>query len=216
MALKTIRPILILSFSFILLVTSIPGRSVHGRALHRTRLSVLDVFIGQITNGHANELRGVYIPEILAAPVVQQPDGRHDFVSFKQKEVTQFSLASNLGATGLLAHNYLAGKSFSLLEKGWEVDLIYGDGRVSAFRVTQILRYQAQQPTSTSSEFVNLQNGGLQTAAEVFTEIYNRPGQVILQTCISAHGSFSWGRLFIIAEPSYAREHSASLNAQRP
>jgi len=203
MALKSIRSILILSFIVILFSTLIPTGDVQALSSHfRTRrLPLLDTFVSQVKNGQANELRGVYIPEILASPVVQQPAGNNEFVSNRQNIVTQFGLASQFGSTGLLAHNDLAGEGLSLLREGQKFHLIYGNGQTVALVVTEILNYQALQPTSTSSNFVDLENGGLLTASELFLKIYNRPGQVIFQTCIAAEGNRAWGRLFVIAEP---------------
>ena len=168
-------------------------------------LPLLDTFVSQIRNGRSADLRGIYIPEILAARVVQQPIGNNEFVSPRQNVVTQFELASRAGSMGLLAHNNLAGKSFSLLEEDQIFYLIYGDGQISAFVVTEILRYQAWEPTSALSGFMDLENDDLLTASEAFSAVYNRPGQVIFQTCISMDNVLTWGRLFVIAEP-YSQE----------
>ena len=203
MAPKSIRSILILSFILIIFSTLSPAGDVQALSGHfRTRrLPLLGTFISQVENGQAEELRGVYIPEILAARVVQQPTGNNEFVSPRQNMVTQFGLASQFGSTGLLAHNELAGESLSLLGEGQKFHLIYGNGQTVAFVVTELLNYQALEPTSTSSNFVDLENGGLLTASELFSKIYVRLGQVIFHTCISAEGNRSWGRLFVIAEP---------------
>ncbi len=123
------------------------------------------------------------------------------FVSPWQNTLTQFGAATQYGSTGLLAHNYLAGGSFTRMEAGQKFYLIHGDGRISAFVVTEILHYQALQPASTSSEFVSLENGDLLTASELFSKVYNRPGHVILQTCIAREQNLIWGRLFVLAEP---------------
>jgi hypothetical protein len=194
MALKPIRWLSFFSFIVILCITIIPTRDVHA-------LTDLDVFVEQVKNGQADQLRGIYIPGILAAPVVQQPSERDDFVSPWQNIVTQFSLASKVGSTGLLAHNYLAGKSFALLTSGQEFYLVYGDGRVAHFTVSEKLQYEALDPASASSKFVDLETGSTLTHSELFLKVYDRPGQVILQTCIEKDGQPSWGRLFIIAEP---------------
>ncbi len=161
-----------------------------------------DTFVAQVRNGQAGELRGIYIAGILAAPIVQQPRGMEEFVSPWQNIVTQFGLASNHGSVGLLAHNYLAGKSFSLLQPGQEIHLVYGDGRIATFIVSEILHYQALEPDSTSSSFIDLDTRESQSYASLFSRIYNRPGQVVFQTCISAGEDIAWGRLFIIAEPA--------------
>ena len=203
MALKSIRSIFTAIFILILFLTLIPTSRV--RALSKPFRSgsfpSLNELVNQVKNGQADELRGIYIPEFLAARIVQQPKGNDEFISPWPNTVTQFGLASKLGSTGLLAHNYLAGESLSLLEEDQEFYLVYGDGQVSAFVVKEILRYKAVEPANTSSHFVGLANGDLLTASELFLKVYNRPGHVIFQTCISADDNSTWGRLFILAEP---------------
>jgi hypothetical protein len=194
MALKPIRWLSFFSFIVILCITIIPTRDVHA-------LTDLDMFVEQVQNGQADQLRGIYIPGVLAAPVVQQPSERSDFVSSWQNVVTQFNMASKVGSTGLLAHNYLAGKSFALLKGGQDFYLVYGDGRVVQFTVSEVLQYEALEPASASSKFVDLKSGSTLTHSALFLEVYDRPGQVVLQTCIEKDNEPSWGRLFIIAEP---------------
>jgi hypothetical protein len=164
-------------------------------------LPTLQAFVNRVKTGKAEDLVGVYVPEVFAAQVAMQPTGDAGFVTPRPNFVTQFSLASRFGSTGLLAHNYLAGKSFSQLSENQTFHLIYGDGSVSTFMVTDILRYQALEPNSVSSTFKDLDNSESLTSSELFLKVYNRPGMVIFQTCISANGNSAWGRLFIIAEP---------------
>jgi hypothetical protein len=208
MALKSVRSILIIIL--ILCMAFVPISNVHALSsqLHGNSLPLLDAFISQVKNGQAAELRGIYIPEILAARVVQQPMGNYEFVSPRQNIITQFDLAARVGSTGLLAHNYLAGESFSLLEEDQKFYLIYGDGQVSAFVVTEILRYQALEPANVLGDLKDLRNGDQLTAAAVFSKVYDRPGQVIFQTCIPKGNNISWGRLFVIAEPLSSDRHS--------
>jgi hypothetical protein len=196
-----IRPFLIVIFLTTLFTAFPPSRDAHALAgsLEGRTLPGLDQFISQVRDGQAGRLRGVYIPGILAAPVVQQPDGRDDFVSPWQNIVTQFGLAARLGSIGLLAHNYLAGEAFELLEKGQEIDLIDGRGVVSTFTVTEVLRYQALESGGTATRFFDLQNGTTITSADLFRKVYNLPGLVVFQTCIRANGNESWGRLFVVA-----------------
>ena len=208
MALKFVRSILaIIILLFVLSTALIPGYSVQALSSNfaSDNLPLLNVFVDQVKNGQADQLRGIYIPDILAAPVVQQPKGNNGFVSPKQNIVTQFGLASQFGSTGLLAHNNLAGASFSQLETGQKIYLIYGDGQISTFVVTEILRYRALKPTSPSSKFIDLNTNDLLKASEVFSKVYDRQGQAVFQTCISKGDEFSWGRLFVIAEP-YSHE----------
>jgi hypothetical protein len=124
-----------------------------------------------------------------------------DFVSPWQDVLTEFNLASSLGSTGLLAHNDLAGKSFSQLQPGQYVYLVYGDGYVSTLIVTEILQYRALEPNSLASSFVDMETGNVLTSSELFTNAYHRPGQVVFQTCIEENDTLTWGRLFIIAKP---------------
>jgi hypothetical protein len=204
MALKSFRSTLTsITLLFVLSMALIPTYGVQALDSNSpgNNLPLLNVFVDQLKNGQSDQLRGIYIPEILAAPVVQQPKGNNGFVSPRQNTVTQFGLASQFGATGLLAHNNLAGASFSQLETNQKVYLIYGDGQISTFVVTEILHFQALRPTSPSSKFIDLSTNDLLKASEVFSKVYDRQGQVVFQTCISKGDELSWGRLFVVAEP---------------
>ncbi len=161
----------------------------------------LNVFTSQVINGQGGQLRGVYATDLFSARVVQQPDGQPGFVSPSQGVLTQFGGASQFGSTGLLAHNYLAGAEFSQLRVGQVLYLVFGDGRTSAYAVTHLFKYQALQPNSDYSSFVDLTTGERLSAFSLFAGIYDRPGAVVLQTCIAANGLSTWGRLFVIAEP---------------
>jgi hypothetical protein len=204
MALKSIRSLLASIFIFFALSAALmPSYGVQALSSdsHSANLPLLNVFVSQVKNGQSDQLRGVYIPEILAAPVVQQPARNDGFVSPRQNILTQFGLASQFGSTGLLAHNGLAGASFSQLETDQKIYLIYGDGQIATFVVTKILHYQALEPNSPSSKFIDLDTHDSLKASEVFSKVYSRQGQVVFQTCISAGDEPSWGRLFVIAEP---------------
>lgn len=155
----------------------------------------------KIINGQADTLRGVYVAGVLAMPIVQQPAGNPVFVSATDNEITEFAMATQTGNVGLLAHNYLAGTSFSTLAPGHEVRLIYGDGRVEYFVVNRILSFQALEPYSPYSEFRDLDNDVTISAEELFRQVYRGERHVTFQTCIEANGNSSWGRLFVIAEP---------------
>ena len=202
MALKNIRFLAILCLLITLGSFWIPtGQAQALTGPKAGDLPTLQAFASQIKTGTADDLVGIYIPELLAAQVIQQPEGNAGFVTPWPNFVTQFSTASRFGSTGLLAHNYLAGRGYSQLGKNQTFHLVYGNGRTSTFVVTEILRYQALEPNSVTSSFKDLENGTLLSASELFLKVYNRPGMVIFQTCISAEGDPSWGRLFIIAEP---------------
>jgi hypothetical protein len=151
-------------------------------------------FSKSVQNNEANVLRGVYIPDVLAFPVVQQP---------------MFRMASQFGNVGLLAHNNLSGKFFSQLAVGQDVRLVYGDGKVEYFVITKVLQYQALQPTNPYSSFRDLSNNEILTAEQMFNEVYRGNRHVTFQTCIEANGDLSWGRLFVIAVP---RPHYSGFN----
>jgi hypothetical protein len=159
------------------------------------------VFSKMVQNGTADILSGIYVQNILALPVVQQPAGNAGYVSNNDGEVTQFAMASQYGNVGLLAHNYLSGKTFSQLTVGQEVRLVYGDGKVEYFIVKEVLQYQAMQPNSPWSSFLDLNDDTVLTAEQMFKRVYAGDRHVTFQTCIYADGISSWGRLFVVAEP---------------
>jgi hypothetical protein len=158
-------------------------------------------FTKALQNNEANVLRGIYVAEVLALPVTQQPEGNAGYVSSKEGEVTQFGMAAQYGNVGLLAHNHLSGRLFSGLAIGQEVRLVYGNGTVEYFVITQILQYQALEPTSQYSSFRDLSRNELLSAEQLFNKVYGGDRHVTFQTCIANAESLSWGRLFVIAIP---------------
>ena len=158
-------------------------------------------FSASVQNGDANVLRGVYVPDVLATPVVQQPADNAGYVSSTDGVLTEFRLPSQFGNVGLLAHNALSGKFFFQLEVGQEVRLVYGNGKVEYFIIQKILRYQALQPNSPYSNFRDLSTDGNLTAEQVFRKVYTGDRHVTFQTCIAANGISTWGRIFVIATP---------------
>ncbi len=165
-------------------------------------LPTLAEFSRTVQNGNAKMLRGVYVDDIFALPIIQQPAGEPAFVSTNDGEVTQFSMPSQYGNVGLLAHNHLSGKFFSELAIGQQVRLVYGDGKIETFVITEVLRYQALQPTSPYSSFRNMDNAEETLSAnQMFTKAYLGDRHVTFQTCIDAYGNSSWGRMFVIAVP---------------
>jgi hypothetical protein len=159
-------------------------------------------FSNTFEKGGTDALRGVYVTNTLALPIVQQPPGDSNYVSSRNGEITQFSTASQFGNIGLLAHNFLSGKSFSKLVPGQEVRLLFDDGHVEYFVISEILRYRALEPGNPYSEFQNLSNSDeIISAGEMFNRAYAGKHHVTFQTCIAADGSSSWGRLFVLAAP---------------
>ena len=158
-------------------------------------------FSKTVQNGEPSVLRGVYVPDVPALPVVQQPSGNAGYVSTDDGKITQFAMASQFGNVGLLAHNHLSGKSFSHLAIGQEVRLVYGNGKVEYFLIKKVLQYQALQPNSPYSSFRNLNKDETLTAEQMFKRVYLGDRHVTFQTCIAKDGNSSWGRLFVIAVP---------------
>mgnify|MGYP005819517383 CR=1 FL=1 len=136
-------------------------------------------------------------------PVVQQPAGQPAYVSLKPAVVTQFELATAAGSTiGLLAHNFLAGEAFGNVKQGQQIGLYYPHAIYRSYRVVQVLEYQALQPTSVYSDFINLAKPDVQLdSTQVFQQVYQQGDRLVLQTCIERFGNDSWGRLFVIAIP---------------
>jgi hypothetical protein len=167
----------------------------------KSPLPAFSDFSKSVQNGDASTLRGVYVPDVLALPIVQQPAGNAGYVSIEDGKLTQFGMASKFGNVGLLAHNHLSGKSFSQLAVGQEVRLVYGNGKVENFVITEVLQYQALQPTSPYSSFHNLTKDETLTAEQMFKRVYFGDRHITFQTCIARDGSSSWGRLFVIAVP---------------
>jgi hypothetical protein len=101
--------------------------SVQAGGIGETSLPSFSTFAESIQDGKAGILKGVYVSNVLALPIVQQPVGNPGFVSQYPDVVTEFSMAREVGNVGLLAHNHLAGQTFTNLSIGNEVKLVYGD-----------------------------------------------------------------------------------------
>jgi hypothetical protein len=162
----------------------------------------LNTFIETVENGNASTLRGVYVPDVMALLVVQQPAGQPGFVSSEESVVTQFSMAKDAGNIGLLAHNTHAGKFFPKIKQGDQVILVYGDGHTENFTVNNIKQYQALDPLNPYGKFKDLETQTISTAEGLFNKVYRGKYHLTLQTCIDNNGNPSWGRLFIVANPT--------------
>jgi hypothetical protein len=194
----------------LVLFVSIFFNPIPAQALeNQEALPAFSEFSKTVQNNQAGVLRGAYVSDVLALPIVQQPAGNAGYVSSNDGEITQFGMASQFGNVGLLAHNNLSGRLFSKLAVGQEVRLVYGDGKVEYFVIKQILKYQALQPTSPYSSFRDLTNDENLTAEQVFNKVYRGDRHVTFQTCIEANGNLSWGRLFVVAQP---RAHYSGFN----
>jgi hypothetical protein len=161
----------------------------------------LNTFIETVKYGNASVLRGVYVFNVMALSIVQQPVGNPGYVSTTESVATQFSIATQVGNVGLLAHNTLAGSLFSNIKQGDLIILIYGDGHIESFKANRVQRYQALDPLNPYSQFKDLETQTLFTAKELFNTVYGGEYHLTLQTCIANNGNSSWGRLFIVATP---------------
>lgn len=195
--------ILRISRSTILLITILISLAFYPTPVQASSTALPDFaeFVKSVQNNEADVLRGVYVPEVLAFPVIQQPAGNAGYVSTTDGEITQFGMASQFGNVGLLAHNNLSGSFFSQLTFGQEVRLIYGDGKIEYFVITQVLKFQALDPTNPYSTFRDLTSEERLTAEQLFKKVYRGDRHVTFQTCMEANGDLSWGRLFVIAVP---------------
>jgi hypothetical protein len=157
-------------------------------------------FVESVADGNPN-IRGVYIPDVLALKVIQQPSNQPAFVSIDPDTATQFQMASSYGAVGLLAHNYLAGAYFDDTRVGDKISVVHGDGQIEEYQINSILRFQALQPSNVRSGFLETSSQKQYTAEELFKIVYGGKPHLTLQTCIAKGTVNSWGRLFVIAEP---------------
>lgn len=148
---------------------------------------------------------GVYFGENRFLRVVDQPSGKPGYISSISNTATNFQLASRYGNIGLIAHNYLGGRIFNDLKIGDKIYIMDGFGRKKNYRVIEMLRYQAVNPRSTRSNFINLENKQLCTATDVFKRVYTGKHHLVLQTCIKKGKNQEWGRIFIIAQPLRGR-----------
>jgi hypothetical protein len=194
-----------ITFKAIILVALLAGLLIPfmpARAAESVALPAFPDFVTMMTNGQADVVRGVYVPGVMAYRVVTQPAGNPGYVSRSEGTVTQFSMAARYKVTGLLAHNYLAGVSFSNLVVGQEIRIVYGDGRVATYMVNQVTRFQALQPSIENSDYVDLGTNSTYSTQAIFKMFYQGGDHVTFQTCILRDGNMSWGRLFVTATPA--------------
>ena len=146
---------------------------------------------------------GVFVCQVFTLDVAQQPPDDPIFVSEETNTVTQFRLAAYYGTIGLLAHNTHSGSKFFHLALGQEVDIVYGDGTVRPYVISEIRHLQALNPDSPYTDFVALDHGGARfSSTQVFAKFFQAGDRVVFQTCIDARGNPSWGRLFVTATPA--------------
>ncbi len=158
-------------------------------------------FINQVKDGEPGVVRGVEVDGIMALPVVQQPKDDWAYVSTTDGIATQFSSASANGVTGLLAHNFLAGRLFYNIKLGQDVNIVFGDGSVRTYRVDEISSFQKLNSQNLYSDMIDLKDGQKLSSSQIFGRFYTGNDHVTLQTCLEKNGDPSWGLTFIVATP---------------
>ena len=205
-----VRAGILLSLAASLLLNAMPALAMTNQ--DAAALPNFSDFVRSVQSGEENVVRGVYVPNVMAYRVAQQPLDNPGFLSSKEDRVTQFRMAAGYGTVGLVAHNYLAGESFFNLEVGDEVRIVYGDSKVETFVVYEILQYQALQPNSPYSSFRNLDRDETLTVNQMFKRVFVSDGYVTFQTCIEKDGASTWGRLIVIAIPKAEYEELWEAN----
>jgi hypothetical protein len=137
----------------------------------------------------------------LELPIARQPRGNTSFVSSVPDEITLFSMTQKFGSFGLLAHNYLAGEYFYDLGENAELQLILADGSFIPYEIMEVHEFQAVQPNSIKSDFIDLRSGETISTRELFMRMYGTAGYLTLQTCLERDGNMEWGRRFVVARP---------------
>jgi hypothetical protein len=161
----------------------------------------LHSFFEETASLEDQELRGVFVEDVLTLPVIQQPKDDYLFVSDQLGVVTQFQGSAKNGVVGLLAHNYLSGDLFFQLAVDQDVNLVFGDGRVSRYLITDIQSFEKLEGDAHTSNYINLDTGEELTTRKLFSLMYTGEDKVTFQTCIKKGSDWSWGRIFIVATP---------------
>lgn len=170
------------------------------KALDGAEIPDLADFVKSVTNGRADLITGLYAPGVGHYFVVQQTSDNDIHVSPVSGVLTQYHRPAAGGVVGLLAHNFAAGAHFDQFQPGDGLYLVYGDGTVKNYRLTGTLRYQAVDPNNAVSNLIDLADGSLQSADDVYRRVYTGAPHLVLQTCLAGNGDLDWGRLFLMAE----------------
>jgi hypothetical protein len=161
----------------------------------------LDDFTHQVNDGQKAVVKELFVQNLMALKVLQQPKDDPGYVAQQDNTATQYYRASLSGTIGLLAHNYLAGKKFFDLSLGQVLSVVYGDGSTEQYRVTEINDFERLTHEDMYSDFIDQSNMKRMNVAEVFARYYQRKHVLTLQTCIDRDGDADWGVRFIVANP---------------
>jgi len=165
-------------------------------------VSLLDTFIRQVSDGQGGVVKGLFVDGVMAVRVIQQPQGNAAFISVEDQTATQFQSATPFNVVGLLAHNFLAGRDFFRIKIGQDLILVYGDGKLQHYRVSEIGNFQRLTLSDLRSDFLELSNNQRWTTDQVFSRYYQKPNRLTLQTCIEHDGVWDWGVRFVTADLS--------------
>lgn len=164
-------------------------------------LPTLEKFVESVKNGQSDVVRGAFVSNRLAAPVVQQPTDDPDYVAAAADAVTEYRLADQYGTIGLLADNTLTGRLFFNLSAGQQIDIVYGDGAIKSYQIYRSESFKALNPTEADSNMVDLASGATLTSGDVFNRVYRGSEHVTLHTHIARDGISNWGHLYVLALP---------------
>ncbi len=115
--------------------------------------------------------------------VVQQPPDNDLFVSNQRGVVTQYHLAAEFGAYGLLAHSGLAGKEFRKLDLGEAVSAQFEDGTTEDYTVTEIAYYQR-----SGYDYIDATANEVRSFADMMERFYMNGNKLVFQTCVGQNG----------------------------
>lgn len=168
----------------------------------------LPEFVATIAPANSSTVIGVFVCRVLALRVAQQPFDDPVYVSETPGTATQFRLAAGYGTIGLLAHSERAGSKFFELGTGQDVNIVYGDGSVKRYVISEVRHLQSLNPDNPYSDFVDLEHDGLHlSSVQVFNQVFGKSERVVFQTCIEREGSPAWGRLFVTAIREFAERN---------
>jgi hypothetical protein len=128
--------------------------------------------------------------------IYAQPKGCYGCVTGLPGQATWFRAPWRESRTlGLLAHNYLGGAHFAELAVGDRLTVRTDYGEALIYRVIAVLRYLAVQPGRFDTDVMD-DAGRRITQGQVYARVYDRPGQLTLQTSL---GGEYGGWLFVLA-----------------
>lgn len=161
----------------------------------------LGELIARVTNGNADQVVGSYIPDLLAAEVLQQPEDQPDWISPDAGTLTQYRAASQLGNLGLLASKDSAAALFDQMAAGLPVTIIQGDGSLREYSIAGILTFQAIDPTDPNSDYLIQPVGVHVPYSELLNCIYGGEEHLVFESTIDKPDVPNWGKLFVVAFP---------------